>query len=36
MKKSVVITGVSSGIGLATAQELIARGYQVFGLTPVR
>lgn len=31
MKKSVVITGVSSGIGFATAQALIARGYHVFG-----
>ena len=31
MDKSVVITGVSSGIGFATAQTLIARGYHVFG-----
>lgn len=31
MKKSVVITGVSTGIGFATAQDLIARGYHVFG-----
>ena len=31
MLKSVVITGVSSGIGLATAKALLARGYQVFG-----
>ncbi|MAG36729.1 MAG: oxidoreductase [Dehalococcoidia bacterium] len=29
--KAVVITGVSSGIGLATAQELVTHGYQVFG-----
>lgn len=28
---AVVITGVSSGIGLATAQDLLAKGYQVFG-----
>jgi len=31
MKKSVVITGVSTGIGFATAQDLISRGYHVFG-----
>jgi len=31
VKKSVVITGVSTGIGYATAKELIARGYHVFG-----
>ncbi len=31
MKKAVVITGVSTGIGFATAKELIARGYHVFG-----
>jgi NAD(P)-dependent dehydrogenase (short-subunit alcohol dehydrogenase family) len=31
MKKAVVITGVSTGIGFATAQALIAHGYQVFG-----
>ncbi|MES2258988.1 MAG: SDR family NAD(P)-dependent oxidoreductase [Pseudomonadota bacterium] len=29
--KAVVITGVSSGIGYATAQVLIERGYRVFG-----
>lgn len=28
---AVVVTGVSSGIGLAIAQELLAAGYQVFG-----
>lgn len=28
---AVVVTGVSSGIGLATAQELIRSGYRVFG-----
>lgn len=31
MIKAVVVTGVSSGIGHATAQALIARGYHVFG-----
>lgn len=31
MNKTVVITGVSSGIGFATAQMLIGRGYRVFG-----
>ena len=31
MKKSVVITGVSTGFGYAAAKELIARGYRVFG-----
>jgi NAD(P)-dependent dehydrogenase (short-subunit alcohol dehydrogenase family) len=29
--KSVVVTGVSTGIGRATAQELLARGFRVFG-----
>lgn len=28
---AVVVTGVSSGIGLAIAQDLLARGYRVFG-----
>ena len=31
MKKSVVITGTSTGIGFATARALIGRGYRVFG-----
>lgn len=31
MNKSIVITGVSSGIGYATAAELIQQGYHVFG-----
>ncbi len=31
MQKTVVITGVSTGLGFATAQELIKRGYRVFG-----
>ncbi len=31
MKKTIVITGVSTGIGYATAQVLIDRGYRVFG-----
>jgi NAD(P)-dependent dehydrogenase (short-subunit alcohol dehydrogenase family) len=30
--KSIVITGVSSGIGLATASSFITRGWQVFGV----
>ena len=30
-RKSIVITGVSSGIGLGCAAEFIKRGYQVFG-----
>jgi len=31
MKEAVVITGVSSGIGLATARELVSAGLRVFG-----
>jgi NAD(P)-dependent dehydrogenase (short-subunit alcohol dehydrogenase family) len=31
VKKSVVITGTSTGIGFATARALIGRGYRVFG-----
>lgn len=31
MKKSVVITGTSTGIGFAAARALIGRGYRVFG-----
>ncbi len=31
IQPSVVVTGVSSGIGLAIAQDLLARGYRVFG-----
>ncbi|MBV8438873.1 MAG: SDR family oxidoreductase [Silvibacterium sp.] len=31
MKKSIVITGVSSGIGLDAASLLVQRGYRVFG-----
>ncbi len=31
MSKSVVITGVSSGFGLATAQHLLSHGYRVYG-----
>jgi NADP-dependent 3-hydroxy acid dehydrogenase YdfG len=29
--KSVVVTGVSSGIGRQIARDLIAQGYRVFG-----
>ena len=32
MGKSVLITGVSGGMGLATAKKFISNGYQVFGL----
>ena len=31
MNKNIVITGVSSGFGLATAADLLSRGYRVFG-----
>ena len=31
MKKTVVITGVSSGIGFDAARYLLDKGYQVFG-----
>ncbi len=33
MKKVIVITGGSSGIGLATAQQLIEKGYLVYSLS---
>ena len=29
--KSIVITGVSTGIGYATTKVLISKGYQIFG-----
>lgn len=32
MSKVVIITGASSGIGLATAKRLAAKGYKVYGL----
>jgi NADP-dependent 3-hydroxy acid dehydrogenase YdfG len=30
-KRAVLVTGVSSGIGLAIAEDLLGRGYQIFG-----
>ena len=30
--KNVLITGVSGGMGLATAKELVKQGYEVYGL----
>ena len=30
-KRSVVITGASTGIGFATAEVLLNKGFQVFG-----
>jgi len=36
VKKSVVITGTSTGIGFATARALIRRGYHVFGSVRTR
>ncbi|MDU7551586.1 MAG: SDR family NAD(P)-dependent oxidoreductase, partial [Streptococcus mitis] len=32
MTKRVLITGVSSGIGLAQAQLFLEKGYQVYGV----
>ncbi len=33
MKKVVIITGASSGIGLATAKRFVAKGYTVYGIS---
>ena len=34
--KDVVVTGVSSGIGLGTAKVLVSKGFRVFGLCASR
>jgi len=33
MEKVVIITGASSGIGLATAKRFLQKGYKVFGIS---